>query len=396
MPRFTVKLASEDKIWEEEIWGPSEDYVRRLFQKRGFAVLRIKRKFSLFPRKRKISLQDKIIFVQEFIALVKSGVPFVRSFEIILQRTGNERLKEILNDVRERVIDGASLSEAFALYSEEFGMVFIASLAAGERSGRLPDTLKRYLEYIQLLADTSHTIKAALTYPAVVISVAVLLVVILVLFVIPNFAEFYKGAEISLPFLTVLLLEFSRFAQHNFLLFLILIFSAIIILKFLRSRAGFAERMDKSLLSLPFIGKATLMLNASVFLRTLSFLLSGGIPLVKASELAARTSGNSFIRRRLARIKEDVEKGENLSKSLEKTGIIPEIAIEMVRVGENAGNLEELLEQSSTFIDTEVRFKIKRWLATVEPLLIVILGIIVGIMLLSVYMPIFQLARGVR
>ncbi len=395
MPRYIVKLASQERLWEEELWAPSPDYIKKSFARRGIAVLSVKEKFTLRLR-RKLTLQDRMVFAQEFMALVRAGLPLGRALEIIQRRTGRERLKEILSDVIFRIEEGASLSQAFKPYWRDFGMIFIASLAAGERSGRLAETLARYLDYVKLMDETSRAIRAAITYPAVVITVAMMLVFILVVFVLPNFAEFYKGAEISLPALTVLLLQTSTLLKGNLPLLFLSVVAAAGLLRLLRRYDWFRRWLHGFYLRLPFVGKALYLMNLSVYLRTLAFLLSGGTPMLQACRVAAETVANLVLRERLEQVVSDVEQGDSLSSAFDKTGIIPEMAVEMARVGENAGNLEELLEQTSAFLDQEMQFKIKRWIAVLEPALIVTMGVIVAIMLLSVYLPIFQLARGMR
>ncbi len=396
MPRYLLKIASEVRVWEEECWAADQKEAREIYERKGFAVLGIKRKWgNLRLKKFSLKWKDKIIFTQEFLALAKAGVPFIKALELIMRRTKNPRLKEIVSGAKERIIDGAALSEAFTPYSKDFGMLFVTSLAAGERSGKIEDTLEKYLEYANFMDNITSRIKSALTYPAVVLTVSFFLVFLLTTFVIPKFADFYKGANIELPLVTLSILSISSFMENNWLAILISLFVIYSIYKYSLRFEKFNIWTDKLKLSSPFLGEGIVLISSSIYFRTLSFLLAGGIPIVNATSTAASSSPNAYIRKALNLVPEEIKEGGNLTNSLEKIEILPDIGVEMVRVGEGSGQLEELLFQAADFIEKEFDFKIKSWLAILEPLIILFLGLIVGIMLLSVYLPIFHLARGI-
>ncbi|MCD6454049.1 MAG: type II secretion system F family protein [Candidatus Aminicenantes bacterium] len=397
MPRFIVKVASEARVWQEECWAKDEEEVRKLYEKKGFAVLRIRKKRGEIRFSRpKISWKDRIIFTQEFLALTKAGMPFIKSLELIMRKARNPRLMEILAAAKERILDGADLSVAFKPYSEDLGVLFVTSLAAGERSGKIEYTLQKYLDYAIFMDSISSRVKSALIYPAVVISVSLFLVFLLTTFVIPRFANFYQGANLSLPWITTIILSISAFMKKYWIYILILLFLLYLGYKNASKLKGLYFALEKFKLSLPVLGEGIILISASIYFRTLSFLLGGGIPIANSTMVAASASPNGYIREKLSIVSEKIKEGENLTDTLESLGLFPDMGIEMVRVGENSGQLESLLIQAADFIEREFEFKIKRWLSILEPLTILLLGIIVGIMLLSVYLPIFQLARGIR
>ncbi len=394
MPKFVVKLASEEKVWTEECWASDGDEVRRIYEKKGIVVLKVRRKFTL--SRSKLKWRDRIIFTQQFLALVKAGVPFVRIFEIISSRLKNPRMLEILSGAKERVIDGAELSEAFKPYTKDLGVLFITALAAGERSGKIAYTLEKYLDYANFMESTTSKIKSSLTYPTVVITVSFFLVFLLTTFVIPRFASFYKTAQLQLPALTLFILSLSSFMKAHWLYIVL-----GLILLYVAYRNSFRIKplymwVEKAKLVMPFLGEGIFLISSSLYLRTLSFLLDGGIPVVQAALTAAEASPNGYLREKLRQVPEKVSQGFNLSQALEESGAVEELGIEMVRVGEGSGQLSDLLFQGADYLEKEFEFKVRRYLGIIEPLTILFLGVVVGIMLLSVYLPIFELARGVR
>ncbi len=394
MPKFTVKLASEEKVWTEECWAENKEDARKIFEKKGFAVLKVRKKFSL--SRSRMRWRDRIIFAQQFLALVRAGVPFVRAFDLIMARSKNPRLLEILSGAKERVVDGAELSAAFKPYSKDLGILFITALAAGERSGKLAFTLEKYLDYANFMENTYSKIKASLTYPTIVISVSLFLVFLLTTFVIPRFASFYKHTNIQLPALTIFILSLSSFMKHNWVWLLLGLFLLGFLYRYSYRIKPLYLWIEKIKLSLPFLGEGIFLISSSLYLRTLSFLLEGGIPVVQAASTAAEASPNGYLRERLLKVPERVSEGLSLSQALEEAGAVEDLGVEMVRVGENSGEITSLLFQGADYLEKEFEFKVRRYLGILEPLTILFLGLIVGIMLLSVYLPIFQLARGIR
>ncbi len=394
MPKFTVKLASEEKVWTEECWAESPEEARKIYEKKGFAVLKVKKKIT-FSR-RKLGWRDRIIFAQQLLALVKAGVPFVRAFDLIMSRSKNPRLLEILSGARERVVDGAELSAAFKPYSKDLGILFITALAAGERSGRLAFTLEKYLDYANFMENTYSKIKASLTYPTIVITVSLFLVFLLTTFVIPRFASFYKHTNIQLPALTIFILSVSSFMKKNWMWLILFLFLLAFLYKYSVKIKPLYLWIERLKLSVPFLGEGIFLISSSLYLRTMSFLLDGGIPVVQAAQTAAEASPNGYLREKLSAVPQKVSQGLSLSQALEESGAVEELGIEMVKVGENSGEITELLFQGADYLEKEFEFKVRRYLGILEPLTILFLGLIVGIMLLSVYLPIFELARGIR
>jgi len=361
-------------------------------KRRGLGLLRGERK----TRRGRVKMADFLIFNQELIALMKAGLPVVRSFEILLERQKNPVLRRVLGDVRERVNSGASISEAFAEEGDLFPRLYWTSLKAGEKSGEIESVLRRYLKYQKTVMALTRKVVSTLVYPAILILLSIVLITILMTYVIPRFSEFFTDFNAELPLLTVIVLNVATFLKTNILI----IVAAIAGAAFLGSRWGKTERgrrwFDAMTLKLPIIGGIFRRFSISQFTRSLGTLLGGGTPLVPALENAAEAIGNRSVSVKVMEVVPKVREGRELWKALDQTGIFTDLTIEMIKVGESSGALEEMLSSVSEFYDEEIDVMLARVISFVEPAILVIMGGVIVTILLSVYLPMFRLMSAIK
>lgn len=343
-----------------------------------------------FKRGAKVSPTEFLIFNQELAALLKAGLPLLQALGLMLERMREGRFREVVAEVRDRVKAGVELSEAFAAYGELFPRLYAASLKAGEKSGELERVLRRFVRYLKLVAEARKRVVSALMYPAVLVGVSLTMILILTVAVVPKFQDFFQNLGVDLPLITKITLGISLFLAGNLLpIGLGLGAAAVAFWQWRGTEAG-RSALDRAKLRLPFLGQVLHRFSLSEFCRSLSTLLAGGIPLVPAFEVAAQAVGNAHIRQRLAPTLKTVREGGAFHQALEESGIFPPLAIDMVKVGETTGALDEMLGNVSDFFDEEVETRLARVLALIEPLMLVFLGIVIAVLLVSIYLPLFS------
>ena len=400
-PQFSVRAGWPDgSIAEEAVLAPDSGAARAEVERRGGHVFEIRRKGlsigSRGTRKGRIKMADFLIFNQEMIALLKAGLPVVHSFEILLERQESPTLRRVLADVKERVNAGASISEAFAEQGDLFPRLYWTSLKAGEKSGEIESVLRRYLKYQKTVMALSRKVLSTLVYPVILILLSIVLIAILMTVVIPKFQDFFGEFGGELPLLTLVVIRTAGFLRdHIFLIlggFAVVVFAAS---RWLRTTAG-GEWGDAILLKLPIVGGIFRRFGITQFTRSLATLLGGGTPLVPALENASEAIGNRFLSRRVRDVVPRVREGGELWKALEDTSLFTNLTIEMVKVGETSGALEEMLSSVSEFYDEEIETLLARVISLVEPVILVIMGGVIVTILLSVYLPIFRLMSQVK
>jgi len=401
-PQFSVKTGWPDgSIAEEAVLAPDSGAARSEVERRGGHVFEVRRKGFSFSgvrggRRGRIKMSQFLIFNQEMIALLKAGLPVVHSFEILLERQESPVLRRVLADVRERVNAGASISEAFAEQGDLFPRLYWTSLKAGEKSGEIESVLRRYLKYQKTVMGLSRKVLSTLVYPAILILLSIVLISILMTVVIPKFQDFFAEFGGELPLLTVIVIRTAGFLRDN----IVWIGGGLAALFFFGTRwlktARGAEWGDAMLLKIPIVGGIFRRFGITQFTRSLATLLGGGTPLVPALENAADAIGNRFLSRRVRDVVPRVREGGELWKALEDTKLFTNLTIEMVKVGETSGALEEMLSSVSEFYDEEIETLLARVISFVEPVILVIMGGVIVTILLSVYLPIFRLMSQVK
>lgn len=399
MPYYICRVATEDgSVISESFLSPSYNECRKRFEEQGFCVLSIKRDWKkieipLLPFEKKIKDKDFILFNQELVALIKAGYPIVKSIDVILSRIKNHHFKELLMAIQSDIRAGKSLSEAFAPYEDQFSTVYLASLMAGERSANLDGTIKRYIDYAKIISIAKSKIRAALTYPSLLLFFSLLLLLILINFVIPRFSQFYADFDSQLPGVTRSLMAFSFFVKGHFLHLFAFVLLLFIGYFSMRRKENTRILLHRAKLRIPY-GRAIWLESAiSLFCRTLSLLLEGGISLLTAVGIASKAVPNKFLQHLMRSLPNSIKNGESLSESLVKAQFFTPLAIDMIRIGESSANLEGILADVADVYDERIRGRIDTFVSLIEPVVIIFMGLIVAAMLLSVYLPIFNVIQ---
>jgi len=397
MPEFIVRVGTPDgEILERHVRAQSVSAAQDELRRQGMHVFETKRgSFSLadlLPRSRKvISTERFLTFNQELLALVRAGLPIVQSFDIMLERQKNLRFREVLLDVRDKIKSGVALSDAFASYGDLFPAIYSTSLRAGERSGDLEGVLRRFLRYQKIIVNLRKRVVGALVYPAVLVSLSTAMVFVMLTYVIPRFAEFYKGFDAELPFFTRVMIAFANGLRDNLIFVGI---GVVAILFAFRRWVATSGRViwDRWKLKIPLAGGILHRFAIMQFTQSLGTLLSGGTPMVPAIEIGSQSVTNQEVSQRIFAIVQNVREGEPLWRSLESTGVMSDLAVEMIKVGESTGALTEMLANVSEFYDEEIEARLARIVAAIEPIILVFMGGVIAVLLYAFYLPLFQLS----
>jgi type IV pilus assembly protein PilC len=394
-------VTAAGEIVEGTYAAESEARLRHDFEVQGLHVLSLRKRGALGSgntvlKRRKISRHEFLVFNQEFATLLKAGMPLVQSIDLLRHQIVNPVFRSVLDDVHEKVRGGTALSDAFASHGDLFPRVYTASLLAGERSGNLDAILRRYVVYEKVLDTVRRKTLSALIYPAILVVLAVVLVAIIVLKVVPAFSDFYAGFDAELPLSTRIILAISEFAQHQFLLLIAAVVVGSVGFAAWIRQPGQRAQFDRALLTIPFIGGTVRKFVTAQMARTLSTLLGGGIPLVNSLEVTARSVGNQFMGKELDIVTQSVREGQGLAASLSKRAVVPDVALKMIEVGESTGALQDMLSSLADFYDEEVETSVSRFVTLIEPMLLVAMGVVIALLVLALYMPLFQLSAVVN
>jgi type IV pilus assembly protein PilC len=375
----------------------TEARLRQEFEEKGLYVLGISRAGGAamgrirMPTRARVSTREFLVFNQELATLLKAGMPLVQSLDILRRRVTNVLFKSVLDDVYERVRGGNSLSEAFEAHGTLFPGVYTASLLAGEKSGNLEQVIRRYVAYVKVVANVRRKTISALVYPAILMLLSLAVVSIIVLRVVPEFGVFYQQFDRQLPLSTRIIVQISEVARTYFLLIVGgLVAAAVMFWAWIKEPAQ-RERFDRWILRLPMLGQIARKFSTSQAARTLATLLGGGIPLVNAIDISARSIKNRYIARELQSAGQQVREGRALATAMNESGAFTDVAIKMVEVGESTGALQEMLNSLADFYDEEIDTSLGRFITLVEPILLVLMGLVIAGLLLSLYMPLFNM-----
>jgi type IV pilus assembly protein PilC len=396
---FRCRLASPSgEITEGVYHADSEARLRHDFEERGLHVMSLQPKgfvaglsFRL-PQRTGIGTPEFLVFNQELATLLRAGMPLVQSLDLLRRRVGSPVFRQVLDDVHDRVRSGAALSEAFEAHASLFPSVYTASLLAGERSGSLEAVLKRFIEYTKIIATVKRKTISALVYPIILISLSLVLVSIIVLTVVPAFTDFYATFDADLPAMTRAIVVVSELLRGQFLVVLVVIGVSAAAFGLWLKQPGQMARFDRILLGVPLLGEVSRKFATSQIARTLATLLGGGLPLVNALDIAAKSVGNQFMARELGLVGRRVREGASFAGALEARGVFPDVAVKMTEVGESTGSLQEMLNSVADFYDEDISTSMERFVTLVEPVLLVVMGGVIAGLLVALYMPLFQLS----
>ena len=308
----------------------------------------------------------------------------------MLERQKDVRFRGVLTDVRDKLKSGIALSDAFASYGAVFPPIYSTSLRAGERSGDLEGVLRRFLKYQKMIVGLRKRVITALIYPSILITLSMGMVFIMLTKVIPRFAEFYAGFDAELPPFTRLLIAVATALNSHLVIGIVIAAIALILLRQWIATSG-RVAFDQFKLRLPFVGGVLHRVAIMQFTQSLGTLLSGGTPMVPAIEIASQSVGNQLVASKVSGIVQHVREGEPLWRSLESTGVISDLAVEMIKVGESTGALTEMLANVSEFYDEEIEARLSRVVAAIEPVILVFMGLVIATLLYAFYLPLFQL-----
>ncbi len=396
---FRCRLASPNgQIIEGVYSADTEARLRHELEEKGLYVLSLQAKGAIagvslqLPNQRRVPAREFLVFNQELATLLKAGMPLVQSLDLLKRRVESPLFRTLLEDVHEKVRSGSAMSDAFASHGNLFPRVYTASLLAGERSGSLDTVLRRYVEYAKVIATIRRKTISALVYPAILITLALVLVSIIILKVVPAFSDFYVSFGAQLPLVTRIIVGVSDFVRGQLVLILItaaaLITAGILWIR----QPGHRAQLDHLLLRVPLIGPIAAKFATSQMARTLATLLGGGLPLATALEIASKSIGNQYMAAQLDIVNLRVHEGESFAAALEARRVFPEVAVKMAEVGESTGALQEMLNTVADFFDEEISTNMERFITLVEPALLVIMGVVIAGLLLALYMPLFQLS----
>jgi type IV pilus assembly protein PilC len=401
MAEFLVKVADEQGHLKQHVeHGYSEAEVHDRFTQQGYLVYWVKPRGLLSSggmplRRSKLKPATFLIFNQQFLTLMKAGLPILTSLDLLIKRQRDKFLLQLLENVRERVKGGELLSDAFAA-QRVFPKIYTTTLLAGEKSGNMEEVLSRYISYQRLVQTFRKKLAVSLVYPTLLICVVTVMMIFLVTYVVPKFADLFNNLGAQLPAITVFMLAVGLNAQkYAWAIALVLVIGIPLFWRWKQSDRG-AERVDRFLLSMPLLGEIRLKYQVANFSRILSTLLQGGLPLVPAMQTAGASMTSRQILNGILSATERVKEGQSLAKSLETEKIFPDLAVEMLEVGESTGALPAMLSSVAEFYEEDVQTALGAAMALIEPMILIVMAVFVGGILISLYLPIFTLGAGVH
>ncbi|HUB18886.1 MAG TPA: type II secretion system F family protein [Acidobacteriaceae bacterium] len=393
MAEFVIRLADERGHVQEQIQSAATaDELRTRFTQAGYYVYSVKPR-GLTGTARKAKLETFLIFNQQFLTLIRAGLPILGSLEMLAKSQKNASFSGQLQNVAARVRTGEPISSAFEAQGG-FPLMYTTTLLAGERSGNLEEVLGRYLSFQRMALAFRKKVTASLIYPALLITLVIAMFIFLVTFVVPQFAKLYDQIGTKLPSITLFMLALGKGAQHYLLYVLpLLALAGFLVWRWSHTEGG-ADRIDRVRIRLPIFGKIWLKYQVAMFARTLSTLLSGGIPLVPSLETAARSITSRRISKAVFSSVTSVREGKGLARSLEGTKVFPELSTEMIEVGESTGALPQMLNSVAEFFEEDVQTALTAALALVEPAILIVMGVVVVTILIALYLPIFSMSNA--
>ena len=398
MPTYKYKTTINGKAQKGEIEAEDEQGALAKLKARNIKVDSVRKKSEsafLGPKKQKITERDIVIFTRQFSTMVDAGLPLVQCLEILGRGADNKTFGEAINKVKMDIETGANLSDAMRRHPKIFDSLYCNLVEAGEAGGILDTILSRLAAYIEKALALKKKVKAAMVYPAAIVTVAVTVVAFLMVFVIPTFATMFSGGGAELPGPTALVMDISDFFRHQwYFVFGGPVLFFIIFKKVYATERGNIE-LDRIALKLPVFGMLIKKVATAKFSRTLGTLIASGVPLIEGMDICARTSGNKIVEIAILNTIEAIKEGETIAAPLARENVFPAMVIQMVDVGESAGALDAMLGKIADFYDEEVDTAVDGLTALLEPMLMVFLGLVVGFIVVAMYLPIFKMGETI-
>jgi type IV pilus assembly protein PilC len=402
MAEYLLKYADgRGQIHQQVTLAGSEKELRDRFSQQGFLIYSIKPRpvagvsARLLGRRKKLNLEKFLIFNQQFVTLIRAGLPILKGLDLLAERLTDPKLAPHIKAVRDEVRNGTLLSEAFRQRGV-FPKIYVTSVMAGEKSGSLVEVLDRFIVYQKLALAVRKKVIGSLVYPCVLIVLVVCLVIFLVTYVVPTFATLYNSMEATLPAMTTFLISVGTFARSYILVGAGGLVAGIALFRWWARRDAARESMDRLKLKVPAFGEIWLKYQVAQLSRILSTLLTGGIPLVQAMETAADSLNTPLLRRAVEGAGKSVREGQPLSASLKSTKMFPGLSLDMIEVGESTGALPQMLNSVAEFFEEDVNTRMQVALSLIEPAIMIVMGCFVAFVLIALYLPIFSLADSIH
>ena len=391
---FEGKNTETERLVRGEVVAKDEEEARKKLQRRGIRPLRISKVKT--ARKRRITQEDITVFTRQLATMMKAGLPLMQAFEIVARGHSNPSMTEMLMQVRSDVEQGSALGKSFSKYPKYFDRFYCNLVSAGESGGVLESLLDKLAVYKEKTQAIKKKVKTALTYPIAIIVVAIALIFIMMMFVLPAFKEVYANMGAELPDLTQLVMSLSDlFVDYGWIMLILLIVSAFGLYKLHEKSPTFQKRIDALILRLPVFGAIVRKATIARWARTTSTLFAAGVPLVEVLDSVAGASGNILYEEATQDIRAKVTQGLSLTSSMQSTDMFPNMVIQMAAIGEESGSLDDMLNKAAEFYEDEVDNSVSRLSALMEPIIMVVLGSLIGILLIAMYLPLFNLGNVV-
>lgn len=376
--------------------GPNENAVRMNLRRQGVNPIRVRKNIELFKTKRKITTGDIAIFSRQLATMMAAGVPLVQALEIVGRGHENPSMSELILGVKTNIESGRSLAESLAQYPLHFDDLFVHLVDAGERSGTLETLLDKIATYKEKTEKIKKKVKKALVYPAAVVVVAFIVTGILLYFVVPQFQSLFEGFGADLPAFTKMVVSLSEFVQEYWWLVLLIIGGSVAGFIFFKKRSPKMRRaLDRMGLKFPVVGDILYKSAVARFARTLSTMFAAGVPLVEALNSVAKASGNIVFEDAISIMREQVAAGQQLQLAMQQSNLFPNMAVQMVAIGEESGSLDAMCSKVADFYEDEVDNLVDSLTSLIEPLIMSVLGVLVGGLVVAMYLPIFKLGQVV-
>jgi len=402
MPKFNWEAKTKAGALQKGVMeATSESVVEAQLKKFGFSSITIKSEKAGFKIPgfggggAKVDTKDLVVFTRQFATMIDSGLPLVQCLDILASQQLNKSFKAALYDIKEAVESGSTFADALAKHPRIFDQLYVNLIAAGEVGGILDTILNRLAAYIEKALKLKKQVKGAMVYPATIISIAVVVIGVILVFVIPTFAKMFADFGGTLPMPTLIVISISNFLQKYILVIIAFFYGVkVAIGKYYATPAG-RKQMDSLFLKLPVVGVLIRKVSVAKFTRTLGTMISSGVPIMDGLEIVAKTAGNKIVEEAIYKVRQAISEGKTMAEPLAESGVFPPMVVQMISVGEATGAMDSMLNKVADFYDDEVDDAVGNLTAMMEPMLMLFLGVTVGGLVVAMYLPIFKLAGAV-
>jgi len=402
MAVFAYRVARPDgSTLHGHVEGDNESLVRAKLESQGLLVFNLHSRGAASVKTEpswswgKLPLEQFLVFNQELMALVKSGLPILRIWDLLIERAGHAGFQRTLRGVRDDIRGGASASEALTKHPRYFPELYVATVKAGEQSGNLPEVLQRYVAYLKLMVGLRQKVKKAISYPIILIGIGLAVVGFLLTYVMPTFVSVYGESAKTLPWSTQVLLDVVTHAESQLLPAAVVLLGLMLGVHTYYATAAGQLALDRLVLKLPLVGQIAVKHNTVQLTRTLATILAGGTPLVDALKGARGAVSNKWISQEMIGAVNEIREGATLADALDRPRVLPRLAIEMLSVGEETGSLDTMLRDVAEFYEADLDTRLTQLTTWIEPALLLVMGVLVGGIVIVMYLPVFQMAGTV-